>query len=73
MKKEFEILELLMVNKNYVLTREIIKTKIWRDNYIESNSLDVHIKNLRDKIDRKYNVKIIKTIYGVGYKICDSD
>lgn len=71
-KKEFRILELLLLNKGRVLTRDMVMNKIWDSNCdVESNTVDVHIKNLRAKIDRPFNTKLIRTVYGVGYKIED--
>lgn len=68
--KEFEILKLLMLNSERVLTRETIYSSIWKKNdYYESNTIDVHIVNLRNKLN-KYNPQTnIKTIYGIGYKL----
>ncbi len=66
--KEFMVLEYLMRNKNKVVTRDMLYSHAWdfADSSF-SNTVDVHIKNLRRKI--KDNGKIIQTIRGVGYKI----
>lgn len=66
--KEFMVLEYLMRNKNQVIARDTIYSHAWdfADSSF-SNTVDVHIKNLRKKI--KDNGKIIQTIRGVGYKI----
>ena len=68
--KEYAILELLAKNKGQVLTREKIFDKVMdfaADNW--SNSIDVHIKNIRKKLfkDEKYDP--IKTVRGVGYRL----
>ncbi len=69
-KKEFELLEYLLQNKNNVVTRTMIAEKIWDiDVAYESNIVDVYINFLRKKIDKDYNEKIIKTIRGIGYII----
>ncbi|NTW71408.1 MAG: response regulator transcription factor [Eubacteriaceae bacterium] len=69
-KKEFDLLEYLMENKNIVLTRDKIVEKVWGYDYLgETNITDVYIRYLRSKIDQKYHVDIIKTIRGVGYKL----
>ncbi|MCK5780283.1 MAG: response regulator transcription factor [Psychrilyobacter sp.] len=67
-KTEFELLKLLIENKGIVLTRNKILAKIW--GYDGSDSiLDVYIKYLRDKIDKDFPVKLIKTVRGIGFTI----
>lgn len=69
-KKEFELLEYLMINKGVVLKRDQILYNVWDYDYIGNDSiLDLYIKYLRDKLDKKFNVKIIHTIRGVGFTI----
>jgi DNA-binding response OmpR family regulator len=65
--KEFMVLEYLMRNENKVVTRDELYSHAWdfADSSF-SNTVDVHIKNLRKKIHD--NGKFIKTIRGVGYK-----
>lgn len=71
-KKEFELLEFLMLNKNIVLSREKILDKVWGyDYYGDTNIIDVYIRYLRSKIDQKYNISLIETVRGVGYIIRD--
>jgi two-component system response regulator RegX3 len=68
--KEFELLELLMINVNRVLTRGQIIDRVWGSNYYgDTKTLDVHIKRLRTKIedDPARPVRIV-TVRGVGYK-----
>lgn len=67
--KEFGLLEYLIRNKNIAVNREQILSSVW-DFAFDSfaNVVDVHITNLRKKID-DHDAKIIKTIRGVGYKI----
>lgn len=65
--KEYELLTLLMKNKGEIVTREEILEAVWNyDKEIESRTLDVHIRLLRQKLK---NEKIIETVRGVGYKI----
>ena len=66
--KEFMVLEYLMRNLNKVITRDELYSHAWdfADSSF-SNTVDVHIKNLRKKIHD--NAKIIQTIRGVGYKL----
>lgn len=71
-KKEFELLEYLMRNKNIVLSREKILDNVWGyDYYGDTNIIDVYIRYIRSKIDQKYNVSLIETVRGVGYIIRD--
>lgn len=66
--KEFEILKILFENCNCVVKREDILKKLWTtDEAVESRTVDMHIKKLREKLDCES--KIIQTIYGVGYKV----
>lgn len=68
--KEFELLELLMNNRNIVLTRDKLLSEIWGYEYVgETRTVDVHIRTLRQKLgDKGY---IIETVRGVGYRIGD--
>lgn len=69
-RKEFDILEYLISNNGRVLTREMIINHAWDSQRTSWNStVDVHIKHLRDKIDRPFKSSIIKTAYGLGYKV----
>jgi len=65
---EFEILSLLIENKNKVISRETLTNSL---SSISSNrSLDNHIKNIRKKIEKDTsNPKYLKTEYGMGYKL----
>ncbi len=67
-KKEFELLELFILNQNVVLTRYQINDHINQDydSLKSSNLVDVHIKNLRKKLDSASH--LIQTIRGVGFK-----
>lgn len=71
-KKEFDLLKYLIQNKNIVLSREKILSKIWDYDYFGgANTVDVHIRYLRKKIDEKFSIKLIQTIRGIGYVIRD--
>ncbi|MFA5884876.1 MAG: response regulator transcription factor [Acidimicrobiia bacterium] len=68
--KEFELLELLMLNAGRVLTRDVLIDRIWGPNYYgDTKTLDVHIKRLRSKIeaDPAHPTRIV-TVRGVGYR-----
>ncbi len=69
-KKEFELLEYLMKNKNVALTREQLLNNVWDYEYFgDTNVVDVYIRYLRQKIDDRYGVHMISTVRGVGYII----
>lgn len=71
-KKEYQLLEFFMRNKNRVINRHTILEYIWNyDTQAMTNTLDVHISSLRKKIDGDYSKKLLKTIYGAGYKLSD--
>ena len=70
--KEGKLLEMLIANKNNVVSREEIFEKIWeKDNVQDKNIGDVYITFLRRKLDNKFEDKLIKTIRNVGYMIKD--
>ena len=65
--KEFELLELLMRNKNITLFREKIYEEIWGSEYsVESRTLDLHIQRLRKKLDIGDS---LKTVFKAGYRL----
>lgn len=68
--KEYDLLELLIENKNRVLTRGQIIDAVWGSNYFgDTKTLDVHIKRLRTKIELDpAEPKHLLTVRGVGYK-----
>ncbi|MBK5241945.1 response regulator transcription factor [Clostridium sp.] len=69
-KKEYDLLEVLMINKNVVLTREQLIEIVWVYDYEgDTNVVDVFIRHLRIKIDEGFKDKLIITIRGVGYVI----
>jgi two-component system, OmpR family, response regulator RegX3 len=68
--KEFELLELLMLNAGRVLTRGQIIDRVWGSDYFgDTKTLDVHIKRLRSKIeDSPSEPTMIVTVRGLGYR-----
>lgn len=68
--KEFELLYVLAKHRTRVFSREVLLDKIWGYEYAgETRTVDVHIRNLRKKIEDDDNQpKYIKTVRGVGYK-----
>lgn len=72
--REFSILEFLLYNKNRIIPRFSLAEHVWGDDmdpFNMSNFMDVHIKNLRQKISNKGKDRIIRTVRGVGYIIED--
>lgn len=66
--REFALLEYLIRNKNHVLSRTMIREKIWNMNYTaNTNIVDVYMTHLRNKIDKGEKENIIHTVRGVGY------
>ena len=67
---EYRLLEMLIKNRGQVLTRDRIIAKIWDcdEKYVDENTLNVHIRRLRQKIevDAK-NPEYILTVFGIGY------
>jgi len=67
-QKEFEMLYLLAKNPGRVFTREEIFQYIWEEEPLDVRTIDVHIKNIREKIEKDIKKpKLIKTKWGVGY------
>jgi two-component system copper resistance phosphate regulon response regulator CusR len=68
--KEFMLLELLMKNKNKVISRKEIAQKVWGEDFdTGTNVVEVYINFLRKKIDKNYDRKLISTSVGLGYCI----
>src|SRR3989344_1068595 len=69
-KKEFSLLEYLMRNAGKILKKDQIVTPVWDyDADIFPNTVEVYIKNLRNKIDVPFKNPLIHTVRGFGYKI----
>lgn len=69
-KKEYDLLKMLLVNKNIVLTRDQLIESVWGYEYAgDTNVVDVFIRYLRSKIDDGFTEKAIITVRGVGYVI----
>lgn len=69
-RKEFDILEYLALNPGRVMSRENIVNHAWSSTSSGwVGSVDVHIKQLRDKIDKPFPYPLIKTVYGLGYTL----
>ena len=73
-KKEFELLNFFIANKNRILTKESIAEHLWGDDIDLADNfffIYTHINNLRKKIMKKGGNDYIKTVYGMGYKFSD--
>lgn len=68
--KEFDLLAELMRNRNAVLSRDLILTKVWGyDYFVDKRTVDVHIRWLREKIEEDpSNPRRIVTVRGIGYR-----
>ena len=68
--KEYMLLEYMMLHPNITLTRNQLEQQAWNSRFEGgSNIIDVYIRYLRKKIDTGYDVKRIKTVYGMGYRL----
>lgn len=68
--KEYAVLECLLREPERVLTRTQIAEHVWNyDVYNQSNIVDVYIRNLRRKVDDGFEVKLIHTVRGAGYRL----
>jgi DNA-binding response OmpR family regulator len=69
-RTEFRLIEQLMIHPDRVHRREALIEAVWGyDCEVESNTLDVFIKQLRNKIDDGHEVRRILTVRGIGYRI----
>ena len=69
-KKEFDLLEYLLKNRNIVVGREKLLDAVWGfDFYGSTNVVDVYVRYLRSKIDDVYGITLIETVRGAGYVI----
>jgi two-component system response regulator MprA len=69
-KTEYLFLEVLMRNAGHVVSREEISKALWGERtVIEQNSIDVHVRGLRTKVDQASVDKLIHTVRGFGYKL----
>ena len=71
-KKEFDLLQYLVLNHDKVLTRHQLYEHIWGnllDDQYDSNFIDVHIKNLRRKLNAHAGTPWLETVRGVGYRV----
>jgi len=71
--KEFQLLEYLMRNKNRVVSRSDIAVNVWDIDFdTNTNVIDVYINYVRNKVDKKFEPKLIHTQVGMGYILKDN-
>lgn len=70
--REYELVHVLMENKNIVMDREKLMNRVCGYGYIgETNIIDVYVRHIRSKIDDAFGIRFIQTVRGVGYVIKD--
>ncbi len=68
--KEFALLEYMIRNPNWLITREMAERHVWDYGGASgSNLVDVYIRRLRKKVDDAYETKLIETVRGYGYRL----
>ncbi len=68
--KEYNLFAYLYAHRNKVITKEELFSKIWGDEFFSDGTLNVHIRKIREKIERNPNEPTyIKTVWGVGYML----
>jgi two-component system OmpR family response regulator len=66
--REFSLLEYLMRHPGKVISKTMILSHVWEYSFDpQTNIVDVLVSRLRDKIDRRFERKLLKTVRGVGY------
>ncbi len=68
--KEFKLLHYLYQNKNKVIPKKELFDNVWGDEFFSDGTLNVHIRKIREKIERNPNEpEYIKTVWGTGYRL----
>lgn len=71
--REFALLEMLLARDGAVVTRTEALDHVWDSGYDRvSNVVDVYVRSLREKIDRRFGVELIQTVRGAGYRVMDA-
>ena len=72
--KEFSLLELLLRRRGEVLPRSLIVSQVWDQNFnSDTNVIEVAMRRLRIKLDDDFEIKLIRTVRGMGYVLDDPD
>jgi two-component system OmpR family response regulator len=70
--REFRLLEYLMKNAGQVVTRTMLLENVWDYHFDpQTNVIDVHVSRLRSKIEKDFDVPLLRTVRGAGYMIKD--
>jgi DNA-binding response OmpR family regulator len=70
--REFDLLAYLVRNEGAVVSRQMIVERVWGEGFDSySNAIDVHVNNLRNKVDKPFALRLIHTVKGVGYVVED--
>ena len=70
--REFRLLEYLMKNAGKVVTRTMLLENVWDYHFDpQTNVIDVHVSRLRSKIEKDFDVPLLRTVRGAGYMIKD--
>ncbi|KAA0546398.1 response regulator transcription factor [Bacillus sp. BGMRC 2118] len=70
---EYKLLSYLAKNKNRIVTKDELFRNVWEDSFVGDGTLNVHIRHLREKIERNpKDPQFIKTVWGTGYVLEDS-
>jgi len=73
-RKEFDILNYFLLNKNRLVTKNALAEHVWGDNIDQADNYDFiyyQIKNLRKKLQAANADIEIEAVYGIGYKLTD--
>jgi two-component system, OmpR family, copper resistance phosphate regulon response regulator CusR len=74
--REFELLEYLLRHQNQIVSREMLTREVWKEPSRATsldNVIDVHIARLRKKVDQDFPLKLIHTVRGVGFILCEGE
>ncbi|MDR4887806.1 response regulator transcription factor [Fredinandcohnia sp. QZ13] len=71
---EYKLLSYMAKNKNRIITKDELFQNVWGDSFVGDGTLNVHIRHLREKIERNpKDPKFIKTVWGTGYVLEDTN
>lgn len=71
--REFDLITYLITNKNKVISKKEIAEKVWGISFdTGTNSIEVYVNFVRNKIDKEYETKLIHTLHGRGYMLKDN-
>lgn len=67
-----KLLKKLMLESPNVVKKEVLEELLWGDNLPDKDNLKAHIYLLRNKIDKPFHYRLLKTIHGIGYQLLDA-